>query len=597
MNEPAQPAAARPLEAGSTTVRPATPRSDVHVRFPDGREFSAPVGTTALEFLRAAYPDPPVPIVAAILGGRLRELTFALHADTSAAPVAMSVEDGMRIYRRSLSFLMAAVASELFPDAQVAVEYSVYSGGYFCETRGRAPLSDGELARLAARMREVVEADLPLEKSRLPLDEARRLFESQGDDDKVRLLRYRRRDHLVIYSLRLPDRCFRDYFHGYLVPSTGYLRWFGLQQADGGFILQFPRRGAPTRLEPPVEHDRLFAAFREYNEWLGVLGIGDVGSLNDAVRAGRMRELILVSEALHEKRIAQMAAHVVERRAGLVLIAGPSASGKTTFSKRLSIQLLAHGPRPFALAMDDYFVERSQTARNDQGEADYESLQALDLELLERDLLALMNGEEVTLPRYNFRAGQRERGETVRLTRDHVIIVEGIHGLNPDLLPRMTPERVYRIYVSALTAVNLDRHNRVSTTDTRLIRRIVRDATTRGYPAQATLRRWESVREGEAMWIFPHQENADEMFNTALAYELVVLRPLVEPLLLQVPPDTPEHIEAKRLLAKLEWFDPGLGAGLTAGALTGAVPDNSILREFLNPATIFDDLDFHDTFA
>jgi uridine kinase len=203
----------------------------------------------------------------------------------------------------------------------------------------------------------------------------------------------------------------------------------------------------------------------------------------------------------------------------------------------------------------------------------------------------------VTLPRYNFRAGQRERGETVRLTRDHVIIVEGIHGLNPDLLPRMTPERVYRIYVSALTAVNLDRHNRVSTTDTRLIRRIVRDATTRGYPAQATLRRWESVREGEAMWIFPHQENADEMFNTALAYELVVLRPLVEPLLLQVPPDTPEHIEAKRLLAKLEWFDPGLGAGLTAGALTGAVPDNSILREFLNPATIFDDLDFHDTFA
>lgn len=576
-------------------ARPAPPREDVRVRFPDGREFAARLGAPLLEFVRAAYPDAPIPIVAAVAGGRLRELTYTPRADTDATPVTIESRDGMRIYRRSLSFLMAAVARELFPTSQLRVEYSVYSGGYFCQVTGREPLTGAELGRVEARMRDLVAADLPFEKSRVRLDEARALFAAQGDADKVRLLQYRRKDHLIIYSLQVGEVCFRDYFHGYLLPSTGSLRWFGLRQTHDGFILQFPRHGEPTRIQPPSEHDRLFAAFREYNAWLDVLGIGDVGALNDAVRTGRMREVILVSEALHEKRIAQMAAHVVDRGARLVFIAGPSSSGKTTFSKRLSIQLLANGLRPFPLAMDDYFVDRDQMALSASGERDYESLEALDLETFHRDLLALVNGARVELPRYDFKLGKRQCGETVCLSRNHVVIVEGIHGLNPTVLAALPHERLYRIYVSALTALNLDRHNRLSTTDTRLVRRVVRDAANRGYSAQATLSRWDSVRRGESRWIFPHQENADEMFNTALVYELQLLRPLAEPLLLQVPPETPEHIEAKRLLAMLEWFDTSPGDGSNAGL--DAVPDNSILREFLGRATIFDHLDFSALFT
>jgi uridine kinase len=346
---------------------------------------------------------------------------------------------------------------------------------------------------------------------------------------------------------------------------------------------------------PRGEHSRLFKAFRDYGAWLDVLGIGDVGWLNEAVQANRMREVILVSEALHEQRLAQIAAQIAERRAVcLALISGPSASGKTTFARRLSIQLLANGIRPFPLALDDYFVERQRTPRDEQGELDYEALSALDLALFNEHLVALTAGERVELPRYNFVTGHRERGDSVRLTPDTIIIVEGIHGLNPALAPGVPPERAYRIYVSALTQLNLDRHNRVSTTDTRLIRRIVRDAATRGYPAAATLRRWESVRRGESRWIYPYQENSDIMFNTALVYELSVLRPLAEPLLLQVPPDTPEHIEAKRLLARLEWFEPAFAQ---PEALAEAVPDNSILREFITPAhSIFDGIDWKRVF-
>jgi len=578
-------------------VQPSEPRLDVHVHFPDGREFSAPAGTTLETFLHAAEPHPPVPVVAAIAGTRLRELTQAVWADMAVQPITMESEDGMRIYRRSLSFLLAAVAGELFPEAQVVVEYSVYSGGYFCQTRGRPSFSGDELRRIEERMRAMVVADIPFGKQRITLEEARELFTRQGDDDKLRLLLSRRKDHLVIYSLELPSRTYRDYFHGYLVPSTGVLQWFGLHLADGGFILQFPRRSAPTVVQPPVEHDRLFEAFREYNTWLDVLGIGDVGSLNETVRDGSLREVILVSEALHEKRIARIAEQIAERGSRLVLVAGPSSSGKTTFSKRLSIQLLANGLRPFPLAMDDYFVERSKTVRNEQGEPDYECIEALDLDLLNRHLMQLIDGESVDLPHYDFKLGVRQRGQTVQLGRDRVIIAEGIHGLNPKLLPDLSRERAYRIYASALTALNLDRHNRVSTTDTRLIRRIVRDAAARGYVAQATLRRWDSVRRGEAKWIFPHQENSDAMFNTALVYELIILRPLVEPLLLQVPPETPEHIEAKRLLARLEWFGPGLEDGISADTLVRAVPQNSILREFIGPSTIFDALNFRDMFA
>jgi uridine kinase len=585
-----------------SSVQPAEPRTTAQLCLPDGRNLEAPMGTALEAFMMAAYPDPPAPMVAAVVDGRLRELTFPVTHDAPVEPVSMATEDGMRIYRRSLSFLMVAVARELFPAAQVEVDHSVYSGGYYCRALGRPPFDEADLLALGKRMRQVVAANLPIAKARMGLAEASQMFAAQGDDDKVRLLHHRHKNYLVVYTLDLDGACFRDYFHGYMVPSTGYLRWFGLQPADGGFILQFPRRHAPVTLQPRAEHDRLFGAFREYGEWLDVLGIGNVGALNEAVAHDRIREVIMVSEALHEQRIGQIAAQIASRPdVRLALIAGPSASGKTTFARRLSIQLLANGLRPFPLTLDDYFMEREDTPRDENGELDYESLHALDVELFNAHLLALMAGETVELPRYNFRTGHREAGETVRLSPGHVIIVEGIHGLDPDLVPGIPPERAYRIYASALTQLNLDRHNRVSTTDTRLIRRIVRDAATRGYAAQDTLGRWESVRRGESRWIFPFQENSNVMFNTALVYELTVLRPLAEPLLLQVPPDTPEHIEAKRLLARLEWFEPafaspGSGAGLAA-SIADAVPDNSILREFVTPTrSIYDGIDWNRIF-
>jgi uridine kinase len=334
-------------------------------------------------------------------------------------------------------------------------------------------------------------------------------------------------------------------------------------------------------LQPVVDYPKLVSVFREYGHWMEVMGVSDVGCLNDAITGERAREIVLVSEALHEQRIAHIADEIATRqgKVRLVLVAGPSSSGKTTFSKRLSIQLLAHGLRPFALELDNYFVDRAKTPRDESGEYDFEHLGALDLALFEDHLLRLLSGEEVNMPRFDFKSGRREVGQRARLQSDHIIIVEGIHGLNPDLVPHIPREVTYRIYVSALTQLNIDKHNRVPTTDTRLIRRIVRDAQYRGYAARQTIGRWESVRRGEKRWIFPFQEHADVMFNSALVYELSVLKPFAEPLLLQVEHGTRAHVEAKRLLAFLEWFEP-LAPDL--------VPDNSILLEFVGGSILGD---------
>lgn len=565
-----------PAQTIEAVTRAAHARETVQVRWVDGRIYEAPVGTTIGEFVRAIEAESggsrratDAPVVAAIADGRLRELSYALTRDADLAPVTMASEDGMRIYRRGLIFLMVAAAMELFPEAEVVVDHSIYSGGYFSKVRCRENFSPDELRRLAARMREMVEADLPITKEIMPLAQAVEMFRARGDGDKAKLLAMRRKDYLVVYRLGP----LADYYHGYMVPSTGSLRWFDLKHAPPGFIVQFPQRGAPTSIQPLHQVDRLLTAFRDYGAWLDRLGIRDVGSLNEAVSSGRVRELVLVSEALHEQRLAQIASRLAagQRDQRLVLIAGPSSSGKTTFSKRLAVQLLANGVRPFALAMDEYFVDRERTPRDENGELDYESLYALDLERLNDDLLGLMAGREVTLPHYDFKTGKSGTGETIRLPEDTLIVVEGIHGLDPDLVPHISQERIFRIYASALTQLNLDRHNRVSTTDTRLIRRIVRDAAARGYSAADTLRRWDSVRRGETLYIFPFQQNADVMFNSALVYELAVLRPLAEPLLLQVQPNTPEYVEAKRLLALLSWFQP---------CPANVVPDNSILREF-----------------
>lgn len=560
-----------------TSVVPAKPRNAVQITLDDGRVFEGPVGATLEEFFRVAFPDPPAPIVGALVERRLRELTYPVVRDSVVGPVSMANSDGMRIYRRSLSFLLVVAVTELFPGTRLFVDHSFTFGGYFCQVEGRDPFTPEELEMLEKRMREIVEQDEPITKRRIPLEEAQAMFRALGHDDRLRLLRYRNKDYLTTYKLRAVT----DYFYGYMVPSTSYLRWFRLRHYKPGFILRFPRRHWPTSLRPFRDYAKLIAVFREYGEWMDIMDVRDVGGLNEAFESGRVRELVLVAEALHQQRIAQIAQQIAQRRdeVRLVLIAGPSSSGKTTFTKRLAVHLLANGIRPKPLGLDDYFVDRDQTPRDENGDYDFEALEALDLELLNAQLLDLMLGREVTLPHFDFHSGTREQGSTVQLRGDHVLLVEGIHGLNPRLVPQIPQERIFRIYASALTQLNIDMHNRVPTTDTRLIRRIVRDATYRGYSATDTITRWESVRRGEKRYIFPFQEHADVMFNSALVYELAVLKSFAEPLLHEIDQESTQYNEARRLLAFLEWFRP---------CVSDLVPDNSILREFIGGSILRD---------
>jgi len=564
------------MNSDTALVWTSAPRKTAQVHFPDGRTFEAPGGTRLEHYFRSALGESDVPFIAALVNGELRELTYKMWTDAAVEPLFLSDSDGIRIYRRSLSFLLITVVRELFPEASVFVDHSLPFGGFFCEVGGREPFDDQELAEIESRMHQIVEEDFAIRRERLPLDEAISIFRERGETDKAKLLNRREKDELKLYNLR--DS--RDYFHGYMVPSTEYLRYFRLHRWPPGFVLQYPRRTNPTELVPVRDYPQLTTIFREYGKRLRLLGVGSVSGLNEAINSGRIREIILVSEALHEQRIAQIATQIDQQKdVRLVLIAGPSASGKTTFSKRLSVQLLAEGIQPFPLALDDYFVDREETPRDAKGNFNFEALEALDLALFNEHLQGLMRGEEVHLPRFNFKTGTRERGDKVQLGPDHVVVVEGIHGLNPRLVAGVPEERIYRIYVSALTQLNIDRHNRVPTTDTRLIRRIVRDATYRGYTAEETLDHWDMVRQGEKTYIFPYQEHADIMFNSALVYELAVLKELAEPLLLQVKPSSQRYVEVKRLLALLRWFQ-------FCG--TELIPDNSILREFVGGSILRD---------
>jgi len=554
-----------------------SPSEVVEIHLPDGRILRGARGASLeklLEPLRAVWPSR---IVGAIVNGELRELTHRVTLEAQVRPIAMTDADGARIYRRSLTFLLCTAFSRQFPNASLRVDHALTSGGYYCEVRGRAPLSELELAQLRDEMRRLVAQDLPFENRHVPVPEAIQLFEARGATDKVRLLRHRKRPTIDLYQVD----GYLDYHHGYMVPSTGYLELFDLVLNNGGFALLYPRQHAPKQPTGIVHTPKLLAAFRQYGDWLDRLGIGDVGALVNAIQANRSREIMLVSEALHEQHIAAIAQQIAERGDGgrLVLISGPSSSGKTTFSRRLAVQLLARGLSPFALEMDNYFVERERTPRDADGKLDFETIGALNLDLLAEHLAGLLEGREVQLPRYNFVQGRPETGDVVRLRPGQIVILEGIHGLNPRLVPPALAAQAFRIFASALTQLSLDRHNRLSTTDTRLVRRIVRDARDRGYSATDTLARWESVRRGEKLHIFPHQENADAMFNSALVYELAALRPIAEPLLRQVPHGTPEHVEAARLLALLQWFAPIDAA---------QVPENSILREFLGGSNLRD---------
>lgn len=553
-------------------------RESVQVQIGE-RYYAGPPGAPVEEFIWRAVADetPSSPPMAVLLDNRLRELSTPVWEDASAQVVSMQEPDGARIYRRSLTLLLLAAAKRIFPQMAIAIEHSLPFGAYYCTAVGRQPLALMELELLQEEMEKIVVEDLPITCRRASVDEMVSFFAASGDETKVSLLAHRTSDDLAIYTLD----SLQNYFHGYMVPSTGYLRWFGLAAYGKGFLLRFPRRQQPNGLQPILPSKDLETIFQEYGEWMGRMGLQNLGSLNNAIVRGKISEIILISEALHERRIAHISGQVAKtweepdaayRRIRVVLIAGPSSSGKTTFAKRLGVQLLSHGIRPYALSLDNYFVDRAQTPLDAEGNYDFESIVALNLPLLNDHLARLLAGEEVTMPHYNFMTGQSEVGETVRLEANQVLILEGIHGLNPDLTTAIPSSSTLRVYVSVLTHLNMDRHNRISTSDVRLLRRIARDHSTRGYSAAETIGRWASVRRGEERYIFPFQDNADVMFNSALLYELSVLRDAVEPLLLQIEWDSPGYVEARRLLAFLRWV-------LTVDA--DLVPDNSLIREFI----------------
>lgn len=558
---------------------PVIPRQTVQARFPDGRAYEAVAGTPLEAFFDAAQLSGNGRVVAALLDGRLRELTVPLEHDADITPITTADSDGSRIYRRSLCFLMIVAAAERFPDRTITIMHSMPFGGYYCEFDGRSA-THSDLTILNERMRELVKDNLPISQVKMPLEEALQLFRASGDAEKADLFARRRKDYLTVYELNGE----RDYFHGFMVPRTGYLDLFDLHLYNNGFILQFPRRNQPDLLQQFEDEPVLAQVFQEYDRWLSLVGIPRVSTLNDTLSNGRILEAILVSEALHQRQLNRIAGEIAERHTAvkLVFISGPTSAGKTTFSKRLAIQLLARGVRPVTISMDNYFINRQDTPRDEQGQYDFEAIEALDVPLFQEQMRQLLDGETIVQPRYNFHTGQREQGKPLAIGPHHIILVEGIHGLNPKLVANMPLDAIYRIFISAFTQLNLDKHNRVPTTDTRLLRRIVRDATHRGYTAADTIARWPSVRRGEKRHIFPHQNNADVFFNSALVYELSALKPFAEPLLLQVEPGTPERIEANRLRAFLQWFDP------LSPEIRALVPGDSILREFMG-GSILDD--------
>ena len=551
-------------------ITPAPIRQIVQVRFPDGRAFDGPVGTPVEAFIQVA--DYPVQgrVVAALVNNKLRELSHELRTDADLVPISTADSDGVRIYRRSLSFLLIAAATELFPDRTVSINHSMPFGGYYCEARGGDPLNDAELGRLRRRMRELIDADLPIAQLRVPLEEALQLFEALNDMEKADLFARRRKDYLTLYELN----GVRDYFHGFMVPSTGYLDLFDLRAYHEGFILQFPRRHQPDRLQPFEDEPRLARIFQEYDKWLNVIGVPNVTTLNWAINSGRIQEVILIAEALHAQQIAAIAGDIAARgTVKLVLISGPTSAGKTTFSKRLSLQLKASGMNAKPVSLDNYFVGRAQTPKDENGEPDFEHIETLDLKLVHDQLARLDAGERLELPYFNFNTGAREwRGDMMHIGPDDVVVLEGIHGLNPRLTATIPAEHKFRIYISALTQLNIDSNNRISTTDNRLIRRMVRDNNFRSHGALQTLAMWPKVRRGEKTWIFPYQKEADVAFNSALDYELAVLRPFAEPLLAEIKPSMPQYAEAMRLQQFLSHF---------LVIPPDRVPPTSVIREFI----------------
>lgn len=518
------------------------------------------------------------PIVAAIVNSNLRELSYVLDGNSTVEFLDMSSDVGMKIYLRSLIFLFVKACRDIYPDCKVHVEHSL-GDGLYCEVIREEPLSEDDVESIENHMRQLVERDIPIQKYKMPIKEALAMFKKAGMEDKVRVLKYRKSDFLNVYEI---DGT-KDYFYGYMLPSTSYLKWFGLKFYLPGIILQHPNKSNPTHIAKYHEQPKLSSIFRESDRWAHILGIPDVGALNDHITSGKSGEVIRVAEALHEKKIAQIADTIANEseRLRIILIAGPSSSGKTTFAQRLIVQLRVNGLRPISISLDDYFLDRDKTPLGDDGKPDFEALEAIELRLFNQHLTKLIQGKEVIVPRYNFHTGKREYPDTpTKIEKDQPIIIEGIHGLNERLTASIPKENKFKIYVSALTQLSIDNHNRISTTDTRLLRRLVRDSWRRSADAKKTISIWPKVLKGAKANIFPYQEEADVMFNSALVYEIAVIKKYAEPLLKKITQQDPEYIKAKHLLKFLEYFEPIEDEK--------DIPLTSIIREFIGGSCFYD---------
>lgn len=538
-----------------------------------GRTIEVAMGTTLLEVERQLRLDGPHPFLAAYVNNRIKELNYRIYKPVTVRFIDITSFEGIRVYQRTISFILQKAVRELFPDRTLYIRHSLGASGFYCEISGFGPIPAEHLDAIKARMRGIIDRNLPIQGVKMLTDTARKIYEGFGMTDKIALLDSRPRLYSKIYTIdSLPG-----YFYGALTPSTGYTPQFDLHSYYNGFFIALPLRTDPTRLHQSVHQEKMFDVFHQYQSWVEIMGVPTVGQLNSKVLAGDASELIKIAEAFHENKLAQVAGCVAEanreRGVRLVLISGPSSSGKTTFAKRLGVQLRVLGLNPVLISLDDYFVDREKTPRDENGEYDYEALEAIDLEQFNDHLKRLERGESVDIPRYDFISGTRQwHDNPLQLDERSVLIVEGIHGLNPALTPGVPESRKFKIYVSCFTSVALDNVSRIATSDNRLLRRLTRDYRTRGNDALSTLARWESVRRGEEKHIFPYQENADVMFNSSLFYEISVLRPYAEKILREVPDTVPEYDEARRMLKFLKNFTP---------IPPDEIPPTSIIREFI----------------
>ena len=535
----------------------------------NGQTLTAPIGSTLAEVFRNAGIDMKYGPICAKVNNKVEGLHYRIYHNKDVEFLDMTSGSGSRNYTRSLFFVLCKAVHDLYPQSKVVIDIPVSKGYYVDLTIGHE-VTDDDVARIRQRMQQIIDAKMPIHRFEVPTEDAVRMFEEKGDKAKSKLLRSAGSLYTTYYQI--DD--YVDYYYGSLLTNTSKIYLFGLEKYFNGLLLRIPDLKDPGVLPQMTRQDKMFEIFREHHRWQEIMGLRTVGDFNEMVKKGQATNLINVSEALQEKKLTEIADEIASRKdVKLVLLAGPSSSGKTTTCKRLSIQLLANGIKPLQISLDDYFVDREHTPKDDKGEYDYESIYALNLKLINDQFNALFRGEEIELPKYNFQTGRSEKsGKKLRMQPNNVLVVEGIHALNPELTAQIPEAQKFRVYVSALTTILLDDHNYIPTTDNRLLRRIIRDYKYRGVNAQETIHRWPSVRAGENKWIFPYQENADVMFNSAMLFELAVIKQQAEPLLEQVPENCEEYSEAYRLRKFLKYFQP---------IPNRDIPPTSLLREFL----------------